>query len=322
MGKPIIFIDGESGTTGLQIRARLQGRDDLEIISIAPERRKDDAERKRLLNTADVAVLCLPDDAARTAVSFIDNPAVRVLDASSAHRIHPDWVYGFPELFPYQAECIAQAKRVSNPGCYPTGAVALLRPLIDAGLLPPDYPFTVQAIEGYTGGGRQLIAAFEGEGPQRATEPYRLYGLDLAHKHTPEIQVHGGLSRRPLFVPSVGRYRQGEIVTIPLQLWALARSVTGYDIWQVLAERFAGQRFVHVLPFEPRPAVQLTPETLNGTNEMELLVFENRSERQVLLVARLDNLGKGASGAAAQNLDLMLGLSGNYSYALPPTFSI
>ncbi|MCL4545967.1 MAG: N-acetyl-gamma-glutamyl-phosphate reductase [Chloroflexi bacterium] len=316
MSRPAIFIDGESGTTGLQIRARLRGRIDIELVSIDPERRKDAGERKRLLNAVDVAILCLPDSAAREAVALVENPAVRILDASSAHRVHPGWTYGFPELLPDQAEQIAHAQRVANPGCYPTGAVALLRPLVDAALLAPDFPITVHAIEGYSGGGRQLIAAFEGTGPQRAEEHYRLYGLDLGHKHVPEMQQHGGLSRRPLFTPSVGRYRQGELVTIPLQLWALPRKVTGSDLHTALAERFAGQRFVRVLPLEPPPATHLEPEALNGTNEMELFVFENRAEEQVLLVARLDNLGKGASGAAVQNLDIMLGLSGDYTYAL------
>jgi N-acetyl-gamma-glutamyl-phosphate reductase len=317
MGKPAIFIDGEAGTTGLEIRARLSGRDDVEIVSIATEKRKDEAERRRLLNEVNLAVLCLPDDAARNAVSLIENPSVRVLDASTAHRVHPDWTYGFPELLPGQAERIHQAKRVANPGCYPTGAVGLVRPLVDAGLVPSDYPITVSATEGYSGGGRQLIEAFEGTGPNRVADPVQLYGLELRHKHVEEMRVHSGLARKPIFVPMVGRWYNGELVHVPLQLWSLSKKVTGQDLHDVLAARYAGQRFVRVMPFDPPPVNRLGPEALNGTNIMELYVFENRTEEQALLVARLDNLGKGASGAAVQNLDLMLGLDGERSYELP-----
>jgi N-acetyl-gamma-glutamyl-phosphate reductase len=317
MGKPAIFIDGEAGTTGLEIRARLSGRDDLAIVSIATEKRKDEAERRRLLNEVDLAVLCLPDDAARNAVSLIDNPAVRVLDASTAHRVHQDWTYGFPELLPGQAERIHQAKRVANPGCYPTGVIALVRPLVDAGLVPSDYPITVHATEGYSGGGRQLIEAFEGTGPNRVTDPVQLYGLELRHKHVEEMRVHSGLARKPIFVPMVGRWYNGELVHVPLPLWSLPKKVSGQDLHDALAARYAGQRFVRVIPFDPAPPSRLGPEALNGTNIMELYVYENRAEEQALLVARLDNLGKGASGAAVQNLDLMLGLDGERSYELP-----
>jgi N-acetyl-gamma-glutamyl-phosphate reductase len=314
---PTIFIDGEAGTTGLQIRARLAGRGDLNIVSIAPEKRKDEDERKRLLNAADLVILCLPDDAARQAVSLIDNPSVRVLDASSAHRVDPDWTYGFPELLPGQNDLIRASKRVSNPGCYPTGATALIRPLVDAGLIPADYPVSINAISGYSGGGRQLIDSFEGRGAEPMTDPYRIYGLDLAHKHLPEMKIYGGLTHKPVFAPSYANFSQGMLVQIPLALWTLPKSIGGKDIHEVLAARYAGQRFVHVMPYAPRPVSVLSPTGLNGTNLLELYVFDNPAEGQAMLVARLDNLGKGASGAAVQNLDLMLGLGEGRNYALP-----
>ncbi|MCX6024417.1 MAG: N-acetyl-gamma-glutamyl-phosphate reductase [Chloroflexi bacterium] len=317
MGKPTIFIDGEAGTTGLQIRARLEGRDDVELVSIAPEQRKDDNERRRLLNSVDLAVLCLPDDAALQSASFVENPAVRILDASTAHRVNPDWTYGFPELLPGQTERIGEARRVAVPGCYATGATALIRPLVDAGLLPSEMPVNIFAVEGYTGGGRKMIDEYEGRGEVKIDDPLRMYGLELRHKHVPEIQLYGGLKHRPLFTPAVGNWRQGMFVQVPLALWALPKQVTGREVHQALAERYEGQRFVRVMPLAQGPVPILEIETLNGTNLMEIFVFENPDDGHVVLIARADNLGKGASGAAVQSMDLMLGLSGDHTYALP-----
>jgi len=302
-----LFIDGEAGTTGLQIRARLDGRKDIEIVSIDPAKRKDEAERKRLLNSVDVVALCLPDQAAKDAVAMIDNPEVKVIDASTAFRVAPDWAYGFAEMAPDQAAKIASAKRVSNPGCYPTGAIALLRPLISGGLLPAATAISINAISGYSGGGRQMIESFEGKGGTPTTDNYFLYGLGLAHKHRGEMKTHSGLAHTPIFVPSVGRFAQGMLVSVPLPLWSLPGSPTGQKLHAALADYYAGQRFVEVMPHSSEPA-NLEPEALNGSNRLQLFVFDNDAEGSALLVARLDNLGKGASGAACQNIDLMLGI--------------
>jgi N-acetyl-gamma-glutamyl-phosphate reductase len=308
----LVYIDGEAGTTGLQIRALLEGRSDIELLRIDPEKRKDPLERQRLLNSADVAVLCLHDDLAREAVGMMTNPQTRVLDASTAHRVSQGWVYGFPELEPSQAQAIMHARLVANPGCYAQNAIALLRPLVDAGLLPPDYPLAIQGVQGYSGGGRQLIDAAQGRGEaHHLAGGYRAYGLSLNHKHLPEIIKYSRLETEPIFTPAVGQWLKGMLVQVPLHLHALPKRPTATDLQAALAERYAGQRYVKVLPLEENaaPTEILDPETLNDTNQMELKIFANPKKQQALLVARADNLGKGASGAAVQNLEVMLGLA-------------
>jgi N-acetyl-gamma-glutamyl-phosphate reductase len=305
---PRVFIDGEAGTTGLQIRARLESRRDLTLMSIDPARRKDPAARAALLNDVDLVILCLPDEAARQAVALIENPAVKVIDASTAHRVAEGWTYGLPEMEPGQGAAIAQASRVSNPGCWATGAIALLRPLVRAGLLPADHPVTISGVSGYSGGGKAMIAEFEDpDAPDFTQTPYRLYALGLGHKHVPEIQRRAGLAHRPLMAPAVGRYAQGMIVEIPLQLWAMPGQPSPADIHGALAQAYAGQPFIEVAtPAEAAALTTLDPQGLNGTNRMRLFVFAG--DGQARLVALLDNLGKGASGAAVQNLNLILGL--------------
>ncbi|MGV9009498.1 N-acetyl-gamma-glutamyl-phosphate reductase [Brevundimonas sp.] len=299
-----IFIDGEAGTTGLEIRERLAARADLKLILLGDRRREVEA-RREALNAADAVILCLPDEAAKEAVAMIENSAVRVIDASTAYRVDPAWTYGFAEMAAGQRERIAGATRVSNPGCYPTGFIGLIAPLVRAGLVPSDWPVTVNAVSGYSGGGKAMIAEFEAGG----AEAFRAYGLSLKHKHVPEMTRHTGLSRDVLFAPAVGNYRQGMLVEVPLHLSALPGAPSIEAVHDALAKAFAGERFVEVAPLETTEAMMgLDPEGLNGTNRMRLHVFGDRSGGQARLVALLDNLGKGASGAAVQNLNLMLGL--------------
>ena len=306
----ICFIDGEAGTTGLEIRERLAARRDLELLAIAPDRRKDDRARADILNSADVAILCLPDAAAKGAVNLVESNHTRVIDASTAHRTAPGWTYGFAELEPDGYAQIAAARRVSNPGCWPTGFLAIARPLLRAGLIPADFPLTANGVSGYSGAGKSMIAEFEDKQAADYTETVsRLYGLNLAHKHIPEMQKHSGLAHPPLFEPSIGRFYRGMLVEVPLQLWALPAGPSVRDIHAALARAYPDRPLVKVASLEDAAAVKsLDAEILAGSNGLALYVFANEKAAQVRLVAAFDNLGKGAGGAAVQNLNIMLGL--------------
>lgn len=307
--KPKIFIDGEHGTTGLQIRSRMAGRADVDLLSIPEAERRNAAMREDLLNSADIAILCLPDDASKQAVTMLaGNNSVRIIDTSTAYRVAPDWAYGFAEMDKEQAQKIRDARLVANPGCYPTGAIGLIRPLRQAGILPADYPVSVNAVSGYTGGGKQMIAQMEDpENPDPISAPHFLYGLPLKHKHVPEMCIHGLLDRSPIFSPSVGRFPQGMIVQVPLFLDRLNEGATLESIHAALTAHYAGQEIVTVVPLEDSAKLaRVDAVELAGKDTMKLFVFGTPGGEQVNLVALLDNLGKGASGAAVQNMDLML----------------
>lgn len=316
--KPAVYIDGDSGTTGLQIVQRLGRREDIKLLSLGAERRRDVAARTELLNEADVVILCLPDETAVEAVTFVNNERVRIIDASTAHRVAPGWVYGMPEYDKGRPEAIAEAGRVSNPGCYAMGAIALMAPLVRAGLLPRDHIATVLGVSGYSGGGKSLIKEFE-ERPDAAASPFYVYGLTQTHKHLEEMRIHSLLANSPSFVPSVGRFRQGMVVSVPLQAEQLTKRAERSDILEILGQAYEHKRFVKVRPDDDaNGATRIDPAAFADTNHMELAVYGDAGNRRFLLTASYDNLGKGASGTAVQNLNLMLGMPEDVGLEGPP----
>lgn len=305
MGKPRVYIDGQAGTTGLQIFERIGARDDLELLRIDEGLRHDVRERARLINEADVVFLCLPDDAAREAVGLVENPDTRVIDASTAHRTSPGWTYGFPELSPEQREAIAHSRRIANPGCHATGLISCAAPLVRMGILPADYPLTCYSLTGYSGGGKRMIAAYEAAGRPQSLDAPGIYGLTLAHKHLPEMQQVCGLAHAPVFMPVVDDYYKGMATTIMLHNRLLPGAPTAREIRDRLAAYYARERFVSVEPFEmSHPTIYAN--SLAGTNELRIAVCGNDELTSVTAV--FDNLGKGASGAAVQNMNIALGL--------------
>lgn len=304
MARPKIYIDGQAGTTGLQIYQRLGGREDIELLLIPEEKRKDPLARKSLLNEADLVFLCLPDDAAREAVALVENDRTRVIDCSTAHRAKEDWAYGFPELSRLHREGIAQSKRVANPGCHATGFISAVYPLVSAGALPQDYPLTCFSLTGYSGGGKKMIAEYEGAGKTQGMFSPRLYGLSLQHKHLPEMTVRCGLRRPPVFVPVVDDYYKGMATTISLHSSLLRGQPSARAVWEVLADYYRDQSLVRVAPFGWEESM-IAANTLSGKDTLTLIV--NGNEDQSIVTALFDNLGKGASGAAVQNMNIMLG---------------
>ena len=303
-----VFVDGQEGTTGLRIHEYLAKRADVEVLRIAPEKRKDSAERARLLNAADVAFLCLPDAAAREAAALVTNPRTCLIDASSAHRTLPDWAFGMPELVPQQRDLLRKSKRIANPGCHASAFILLLRPLVDAGLVPREMPLSASSISGYSGGGKKLIEQYQNSPEPALTSP-RPYSLSLAHKHVPEMMVHSGLAVKPLFMPAVGNFYKGLAVTVPLHLSQLPPGASAEAVQRAFEQRYAGERFIRVMPLRDGAtleAVYFDVQGCNDTNRVDIFVFANES--QILLIARLDNLGKGASGAAVQAMNVHLGV--------------